>query len=279
MNLKVHHYVICFHPLHPTYFHQWSVFLTEEKPQFFISSKRYKNITTQGHFIKRILSKEVMYKDGQDTYMYGLNDEQIIYAIKTSDFFHYGIMILESVSDQDAIEYVLSLRIFSHIVAKDNHLILHASAIHYEDCGVLFAGSTKVGKTTLAKRIINHHQEAQFINDDKPLIAFEEGIFYVYGTPWAGEEGLCQSISSKLSCIIFLQQGSLSEIRLMSNYEKVVHLIEHSYHLFTEKFIDSYMHMLNHLIDRVPIYKMIVTNDDKAYELFHKWFKENIIRK
>jgi len=276
MNLNIHHYIIGFHPIYLTYFHQWRAFQTEEKPQFFISSKLYSSIAPQGHFVKYISPNELTHKDQSDTYMYGLIDDSIIYGIKTSDFFHYEIMILESTLNKDAIEYSLSLRIFSHIVSFDNNLILHASAIKYHQHSILFSGSTKVGKTTLAKRMINHHPKIEFINDDKPLVSFEEGMFYVHGTPWAGEEGLCQSISSKLSCIICLEQGSHSEVKTMTNHEKVVHLMEHSYHLFDEKFMDIHLNLLNHLIDQVPIYKMIVTNDDQAYDVFHEWFIRNI---
>jgi len=266
--------VICFKPIFNTYFHQLKAFQTEDDPVFFISSKLVKEIKPQGQFIKRISIKEVMYKHNNEIYLYGIQDEDIIYAIKKFDASHYEMSIRESLEHKDEIEYVLSLRIFSHIVSSNYHLILHASAINFQQQGILFAGSSKVGKTTLAKRIITHHKDTFFINDDKPLITYQEDTFYVHGTPWAGEERLCQNTFSKLSSIIFIEQGLHSEIKEMTNYDKVIYLIEHSYHLFTETYIDAYLKMINQLIDQVPIYKMIVSNDHQAYEVFYQWYNK-----
>lgn len=277
MNFKIHHYVICFQPRFNTYFHQLKSFQTEDNPVFFISSKLVKEIKPQGQFIKRLSTKEVMHKHNDEIYIFGIQDDYIIYGIKKIDASHYEISIRETLEHKDEIEYVLSLRIFSHIVSSDFHLILHASAINFQQQGILFVGSSKVGKTTLAKRIIAHHESTFFINDDKPLITYQEDTFYVHGTPWAGDEGLCRNTFSKISAIIFLEQGIYSKMKEMTNYDKVIYLIEHSYHLFTETYIDAYLKIINQLIDQVPIYKMIVSNDHQAYDVFYQWNKKNQI--
>lgn len=274
MNVKIHHYVICFNPMYSIYFHQLKLFQTEEDPLFFISSHQTEKIIPQGEFIKRLSSHEVVHQYKDEIHLYGVEDQRVIYGIKKINHEWYEIVMLKGLKHIEDIEYVLSLRIFSHLVAAHNHMILHASAINFQEQGILFSGVSKVGKTTLAKRIMTHHEDTTFINDDKPLITHEHDTFFVHGTPWAGEEGLCRNQAIKLSYIFFLEQGLTSEIKEMTNYEKVVHLIEHSYHLFTDTYIDAYVKMINQLIDTVSIYKMIVSHDEKAYDVFHQWMTE-----
>lgn len=48
---------------------------------------------------------------------------------------------------------------------------------------------------------------ASILNDDKPALRRESGVWQVYGTPWSGKEALNQNRNAPLRAICFLFQG------------------------------------------------------------------------
>lgn len=262
MILQILNMSIDFTPQFNQYFHQqMELFHSSNPPVYYIHSQVVQDIHVKGDK-KELNNGEILYVDDQFTSITKTEHGHLMYALKKFDH-HYDIQINENSLLKAEIEYVLSSRVFAHIASMHRYLILHASAVSYQKQGILLAGASGIGKTTFAKRLMKHDKDAFFINDDKPLIAYQDNVFYVHGTPWAGTQGLSLNTSKTLNAILFLCQGKVSHIEPLTNKEKVLYVIEHTHRMFAEDLVDDYMRIVDRLINDVPIFKMTTTNSDE----------------
>ena len=97
---------------------------------------------------------------------------------------------------------------------------LHASAVEVEGKAYLFSANCGVGKSTHARLWQQlHGSKAQVINDDKPALRCLDGVWYAYGTPWCGKDGINQNKKIPLAGICFLRQASENKIRQLAPVE------------------------------------------------------------
>ena len=66
-------------------------------------------------------------------------------------------------------------------------LLLHASVTRYAGRGNLFFGVSGTGKSTHSRLWHEYVPGSDLMNDDNPVIRYEDGRFLVYGSPWSGK--------------------------------------------------------------------------------------------
>lgn len=77
---------------------------------------------------------------------------------------------------------------FLSLTKKDGIFIHGMGLKDAKGAGLLFAGKSKSGKTTLAK-IYHQHSRALVLNDDRIIARKIDDRFYIYSSPWHGEFG------------------------------------------------------------------------------------------
>lgn len=85
--------------------------------------------------------------------------------------------------------------------------------------GLLFAGKSESGKSTLAK-IYHKYSKALVLNDDRIIVRKMHNDFYIYGSPWHGDfsDYLDSHIErAKLQEIFFLQKSKDNSIKNISS--------------------------------------------------------------
>jgi len=162
-------------------------------------------------------------------------DEQLVYTSKTWEFWKHqdGRMVFLSLSqhpickltidptftngevDVDSstpankpfypLEY-LEIRLFSAWLATFGDLILHASAIVLDGKGYCFIGESGAGKSTLARELLNRHG-AVVLGEDQVILRFLEGRYWIFGTPWHLDSGMCSPIGVPVDQMIFLDRS------------------------------------------------------------------------
>ena len=71
-------------------------------------------------------------------------------------------------------------------VRKDT-VALHGSCIVYKGKAVLFLGESGTGKSTHTRLWRENIAGSKLLNDDSPIVRYEEGGVWVYGSPWSGK--------------------------------------------------------------------------------------------
>lgn len=137
-------------------------------------------------------------------------------------------------------------------------MMLHASAVAIEDRAYLFSAPSGTGKSTHARlwqQIFG--EEVQAINDDKPALRCIDGIWYAYGTPWCGKDGINCNRRVKLAGICFLKQAPHNRIRRLSSREAVQNIIWQTMHRFrTKDNLDRMLDNVDSLVRSVPVYEL-----------------------
>lgn len=108
--------------------------------------------------------------------------------------------------------YLESLAVYRKLCEKllSNYdaFLFHGSALAVDGKAYIFTAPSGTGKSTHAKlwgELLG--DKVVIVNDDKPIIRFIDGDFYVYGTPWNGKHKLSTNIRAKVKAVCKLFQN------------------------------------------------------------------------
>ena len=137
-------------------------------------------------------------------------------------------------------------------------LYIHASAIELSGKAYLFSGVSGMGKSTHTRLWQSTFGEsARVFNDDKPALRYLDGIWYAYGTPWCGKDGININMKAPLAGICFLKQASENKIRRLSAPEAIQKLLPQTLRRFKDGANTLLlMEHLDNLIQRIPMFEL-----------------------
>ena len=160
--------------------------------------------------------------------------------------------------DQAGVEYMESgLQFYGQLLRYDG-LMLHASAVEFEEKAYLFSGPSGMGKSTHTKlwqQVFG--PAAQVFNDDKPALRFVEGKWYAYGTPWCGKDGINQNKKVPLAGICFLKRGEENTIRELTIAEAIPSIVSQTRRKLKDPELGNLM--LQHvekLVTMIPVFEL-----------------------
>lgn len=108
--------------------------------------------------------------------------------------------------------------------------LLHSAVISCDGKGYAFAARSGVGKSTHISLWMKHFGERVcVVNGDKPILRLVDGVFYAYGTPWRGKEGMGENVSCPLTALCFLERGKENRIERVSQEEALTRLFSQVY--------------------------------------------------
>ena len=93
--------------------------------------------------------------------------------------------------------------------------VLHGCGVSIDGRGFVFAGESGAGKSTLA-RLWGRREGIEILSDDRVVVRRQNGSFYLYGTPWHGDEIFAAPGGVELSRIFFIRHGPSNDIRKLS---------------------------------------------------------------
>ena len=137
-------------------------------------------------------------------------------------------------------------------------LMLHASAVAVDGKAYLFSGPSGMGKSThtrLWQQIFG--EKAVVFNDDKPALRRINGVWYAYGTPWCGKDGINVNLKAPLAGICFLRRGQDNIIRRLDALEASSYVISQTMRRFKDGvMLDKMLTQVDRLVTDIPIYEL-----------------------
>lgn len=172
-----------------------------------------------------------------------------------SDHFHPEAFPM--LSEEDSLYLETGLHFYYYLM-DHNGMMLHASAVEMDGKAYLFSAPCGTGKSTHARiwqKVFG--EAAQVFNDDKPALRLIDGIWYAYGTPWCGKDGINQNKKLPLAGICFLKQAPENKIRRLNPQETVSRLLSQTLYQFrTARELDRMLTIADQLVRQVPIFEL-----------------------
>lgn len=158
-----------------------------------------------------------------------------------------------------------------HILLKNrlaflDGLIVHSSAVIWNDKGILFTAPSGTGKSTQA-RMWEKHLNATIINDDTPVLRNYSDTSVVYGTPWSGSGGVSENASADLAAIFIIEQGARNEISQLAPSVALPRLLPRCFMPYHDTaMMDRACRILHNIAISTPVYHFKCRPDHHAVE-------------
>ena len=169
------------------------------------------------------------------------------------------------------LEYPLDELLLIHLLAGGRGVEMHAcGVVDSSGQGYLFAGQSGAGKTTMAR----FWQKAggvggiMVLSDDRIVLRYQAGRFWMYGTPWHGEAELSSPGRAPLNGIYLLRHGPSNKLVPLRRSASVAKLVACSFPLFYHSAgLDFTLGFLDQLVQTVPCYELSFTPDERVIAL------------
>ena len=135
---------------------------------------------------------------------------------------------------------------------------LHCSAVVLEGRAYLFSGNSGMGKSTHTRLWQSTFGSgARVINDDKPALRLIDGVWYAYGTPWCGKDGININEKAPVAGVCFLKQAPHNAIRRLDNQEALENILKQTIRIFDDPMLlGAVLGHLDHFLKTIPVYEL-----------------------
>lgn len=162
------------------------------------------------------------------------------------------------------------------VLDKYDAFFFHCSSVAVDNKAIMFTAKSGTGKSTHRKLWVkNFKDKVTVINDDKPVIRKVDGVFYVYGTPWKGKEGVGENIRVRADSLCFLSRSVKNYIGSISTSEAVSKLLNQTIRPAELRLMDNLLSLLDGFLKQVKCYDLRVNTDDDAAKIAYNEIVKN----
>ena len=173
--------------------------------------------------------------------------------------------------DDDLCEYLVGgFTFYRHLMDFDG-LMLHSSAVVVDGRAYVFTAACGTGKSTHTGLWLKHFGDRAFIlNDDKPALRLEDGVWYAYGTPWSGKHDISQNVRVPLAGIAVLERGEKNEIEPFAGIPAIQFILRQVNRPSAAAYRIKLMNLMDKLITGVPVWKLRCNMDPQAVKVSYE---------
>lgn len=169
-------------------------------------------------------------------------------------------------------EYLSSGGSFYNQLLNFDGLMIHASAVVMDDRAYLFSAPCGTGKSTHTAlwRKVFGEDRAKILNDDKPALRLEDGVWYAYGTPWSGKTDQNLNVRVPLAGIAMIQRGTENRITPFGGSKAVFALLEQTARPHNAIMRAKVLELLDALLSKVPVWKLECNMNPEAAKIAYE---------
>lgn len=165
-------------------------------------------------------------------------------------------------------EYVNTCRQFYTELLRFDGMMLHSSCVVVDNRAYLFTATSGTGKSTHTKLWLEKFGDRAFIlNDDKPALRFEDGVWYAYGTPWSGKHDISRNIRVPVAGIAVLERGITNEISPFSGLNAISFIMNQIVRPKEAIYRICVLEIMDKLMQHVPVWKLKCNMDPEAADV------------
>ncbi len=154
---------------------------------------------------------------------------------------------------------------------SSNMVLIHSSCVVHQGKAVLCLGESGTGKSTHTRLWLKYIPDSFLLNDDSPVLAFENGQAVVYGSPWSGKTHHFHQLRFPLAAAIRLSQAPHNKIRRLGILE-AFSALQPSFPpalAQDDKFQDMMVGMLSEVLSVARVFHLECLPDEAAARTSH----------
>lgn len=152
--------------------------------------------------------------DNHDIMLHLNGNEYRTYRIQVKQNWRYIYIDWQILNEFDslALNNILMLS-YVATAARRGRILLHAACIRtLSGDSLAFIGHSGAGKSTHARLWMKYVEGCTLMNDDQPVVSVENGLPYIYGTPWSGKTSCYKQEKAPLKMICLMKQTSYNRL-------------------------------------------------------------------
>lgn len=159
--------------------------------------------------------------------------------------------------------------------AKQNTVLMHASAVMNSGKAYLFLGKSGTGKSTHSRLWQQHVSGTTLLNDDHPIVRInEQGVAIAYGSPWSGKTPCYRNESAPVGGIVRIIQAPENKIKRLSPVQAYASLLTSCSGMTWERDLgDCKDQTLQQIIATIPCWTLHCLPDEAAARLCNQTIK------
>ena len=163
----------------------------------------------------------------------------------------------KSILARNIVQYPLDQLLMIHVAAaRSAALLLHAAGGSIDGNGLLFAGRSGSGKSTVS-RLLGNGKNARFLSDDRVMLRRFGSKLSMYGTPWPGDAGVAINESVPLKALCFLRHADDTSLRPLKPEEVLQRLLPvASIPWYESELAGKALDLCEFLIETYPAYEL-----------------------
>ena len=156
----------------------------------------------------------------------------------------------------DEHEYMWTCEAFYNELLKHNGMMLHSSCVEKDGVAYLFSARSGTGKSTHTHLWLENLENTRIINDDKPALLRENGLWYACGTPFSGKTDENEDVKVPIRAIVFLNRGKENTVRRMEKALAGPLIIEQTISPGNKALAINMLELLDLLVREVPVFSI-----------------------
>ncbi|MDO9579598.1 MAG: hypothetical protein Q7J06_03390 [Bacteroidales bacterium] len=251
----------------------YHLFLTKNRPEVILRFRYSSDFQGDKNLPGKILF------DAQPNWRLCYSNKKYIFqtrdrtAILTPDFTSGEIYITKNLRSFP-FTYPLDEILIINLLAQGRGIMVHACGVKDNRRGLLFAGASQAGKSTIANlwklQTANgklHNEGVSILSDDRIIIRKMNRQFWMYGTPWHGDANVCSPEKVPLKKIFFLKHAKKNTAKKIAPMEATSRLIVCSFPTFWDKKgMEFTLSFCAELAEKVPCYELGFVPDESVLD-------------
>ena len=205
--------------------------------------------------------------DGYRCYMFASYGRVACRTIVNSDYSH--AMVLLTNNELYGLNNAMMLT-YAFATARKQTVLFHSSVTVLDDYAYMFLGKSGTGKSTHSSLWLKNFPEAHLLNDDNPVMRVEDGVGYIYGSPWSGKTPCYRNLRYPIGALVQLKQAPYNHIQRLAPIKAYSYLLPSVSGMRWEKSLSDGIHETeNWIVSNLPFYLLECLPDDAAAHLSH----------
>lgn len=174
-------------------------------------------------------------------------------------------------------EYMWTGEAFYNELLCHNGMMLHSSCVEKDGYAYLFSARSGTGKSTHTHLWLDTLENTRIINDDKPALIRENGVWYACGTPFSGKTDENINVKVPVRAVVFLSRSEKNTVKKLEPARAVTLFLEQTVNPRAKNLAVNLLENLDLLLREVPVF-LLGCNMEKdaaktAYEEIERLIK------